>query len=299
MEVWLSIDCIYLPAHLPSATTFRQDTMFDFHLSTQSHRLHVMVPLCTAFFWFATLLAMLLTWLISGRPKYVSQDGKVAYISDVGASFLKPLFVVGCCITGIGFFLSLVLERLLRHRGRLVPSMRRRERVLEVLAIIGSFIGMWGLILLSGFDTKRHASLHRLFLLIFALGVILSVIFTILEHRWLARDYPDIYRLRRAYLAKAVIGAVLIVLAVAFGITLYYAGDVGGVIEWIIGFGYTFYLLTFAYDLRMEKFMQQKEGGEMSQMTEGSRVLQRKQENHGETHLTNGIPIDTMSYDQV
>ena len=249
--------------------------MFGLHLSTQSHRLHAFVPLFTAFFWFATLLAMLLTWLISGRPKYVSQEGKVAYISDVGASFLKPLFVVGCCITGVGFFLSLVLERLLRHRGRLVPSMRRRERVLEILAIIGSFIGMWGLILLSGFDTKRHTTLHRLFLLIFATGVILSVIFTVLEYRWLAQDYADIYRLRRAYIAKVVIGGILIVLAIAFGITLYYAPDAGGIIEWIIGFGYTFYLLTFAYDLRMTKFTLQKEGGEMRQ------ILRGKQENRG------------------
>ncbi|OAX32939.1 hypothetical protein K503DRAFT_566667 [Rhizopogon vinicolor AM-OR11-026] len=254
--------------------------MFGYHLSTQSHRLFVLVPLFTAFIWFATLLAMFLTWLISGRPKYVSQQGKVAYISDVGASFLKPLFAVGCCITGVGFFLSLVLERLLRHRGRLVPSMRRRERVLEVLAIIGAFIGMWGLILLSGFDTKHHTTLHRLFLLMFATGVILSVIFTVLEYYWLAQDYTDIYRLRRAYLAKAIIGGILIVLAIAFGITLYYASNVGGVIEWIIGFGYTFYLLTFAYDLRMTKFTLRKEGGDM---TERSQILQETQNNQNST----------------
>ncbi|KAG1733993.1 Frag1/DRAM/Sfk1 [Suillus lakei] len=232
--------------------------MFGLHLSTQSHRLLICVPLFTAFFWFATLLAMLLTWLISGRPKYVSQEGKVAYISDVGASFLKPLFVVGCCITGVGFMLSLVLERLLRHRGRLPPSMRKRERVFEILAILGSFIGMWGLILLSGFDTKRYSTAHRLFLLIFAVGVILSVIFTVFEYHWLACNHPDIKKLRHAYLAKTVIGTILIVLAIAFGITLYYAPDVGGVIEWIIGFGFTFYLLTFAYDLRMARIIQRE-----------------------------------------
>ncbi|KAG2133313.1 Frag1/DRAM/Sfk1 family-domain-containing protein [Suillus clintonianus] len=233
--------------------------MFGLHLSTQSHRLFVCVPLFTAFFWFATLLAMLLTWIISGRPQYVSQEGQVAYISDIGASFLKPLFVVSCCITGIGFMLSLMFERLLRHRGRLHPSMRKRERVFEILAILGSFIGMWGLIFLSGFDTKHYSTAHRFFLLIFALGVILSVIFTVLEYSWLAHNHPDVTKLRRAYLVKAVIGSILIVLAIAFGITLYYAPNVGGVIEWIIGFGYTFYLLTFAYDLRMAKITQQKQ----------------------------------------
>ncbi|KAG1731647.1 Frag1/DRAM/Sfk1 family-domain-containing protein [Suillus paluster] len=253
--------------------------MFGLHLSTQSHRLFVFVPLFTAFFWFATLLAMLLTWLISGRPQYVSQEGKVAYISDVGASFLKPLFIVSCCITGVGFVLSLVLERLLRHRGRLSPSMRKREHVFEILAILGSFIGVLGLVLLSGFDTKNYVTAHRIFLLVFMLGVILSVIFSVLEYHWLVQSHPDIYKLRRAYLAKFIIGSILIVLAIAFGITLYYAPNVGGVIEWIIGFGFTIYLLTFAYDLRMAKIMRQEEG---SDMTERSQISQGQSGNSSE-----------------
>lgn len=66
----------------------------------------------------ATLLSMLITWLATGRPKYVSQDGSIAYISDVGADILKPLFVTGGAITAVSFFLSLFIERLLRHNGR-------------------------------------------------------------------------------------------------------------------------------------------------------------------------------------
>lgn len=61
---------------------------------------------------------MLITWLATGRPKYVSQQGSIAYISDVGASYLKPLFIVGCAITAVSFFLSLTIERWLRHEGR-------------------------------------------------------------------------------------------------------------------------------------------------------------------------------------
>lgn len=233
-----------------------------FHLRDQNHRLFVALPIFIAFFWFASLLALLLTWIISGRPRYVSQEGSIAYISDVGASFLKPLFVVACCITGVGFFLSLVLERLLRHRGRLVPEMRKRERVLGVLAIIGAFIAMWGLILLSGFDTGRYPSLHRVFLLVFIVGVALSAILTVLEYRWLARDYSDMHKLRRAYIAKAAIAGILIILAIAFGITLFFVPNVGAVIEWAIAFGFTFYILTFYYDLRMAKNTQVRESKE-------------------------------------
>lgn len=66
----------------------------------------------------ATLWALLITWLASGRPHYVSQDGSIAYISDVGADILKPLFIVGCVSTGLSFFLSSAIERTLRHQGR-------------------------------------------------------------------------------------------------------------------------------------------------------------------------------------
>ena len=61
--------------------------------------------------------------------------------------------------------------------------MRRRERVFACLAILGAFIGGCGLILLSIFDTKRHTSLHRVFLLVFIVGVGLSAIFTVVEVR--------------------------------------------------------------------------------------------------------------------
>ncbi|KIP05039.1 hypothetical protein PHLGIDRAFT_108804 [Phlebiopsis gigantea 11061_1 CR5-6] len=217
------------------------------------HWAHVWIPIFGAFIWFATLWALIITWLAQGRPHYVSQDGSIAYISDIGADILKPLFVVGCCITAVSFFLALVVERWLRHSGRLIAEMRRRERVLSILAIVGSFIGGCGLILLSIFDTKRHPSLHRVFLLVFIVGVGLSAIFSVLEYRWISKDFVELRKLRMAYMVKGLIALILILLAIAFAIALFQATDVGAVLEWTIAFGYTFYLLTFAYDLRMAK----------------------------------------------
>ena len=82
-------------------------------------------------------------------------------------------------------------------------------------------------------------------------GVSLSSIFTVIEFRWLEQDYAEIKRLKGAYIAKAVIGLTLVALAIVFGVTLFRAPNVGGVIEWTIAFGFTLYLLTFVYDLRM------------------------------------------------
>ncbi|KAF8183932.1 Frag1/DRAM/Sfk1 [Pholiota molesta] len=217
------------------------------------HWYYVWIPIAASVMWFSTLLAMLIVWLAQGRPKYPTQSGKVAYISDIGASSLKPLFITGCAITGLGFFLCLLVERLLRHTGRLVPNMRKRERVFSILAIIGSAIGGLGLLLLSIFDTDRFHRAHRAFLLVFIVGVGLSAIFSITEYRWISKDFREIKKLKAAYIAKGIIAATLILLAIVFAVTLYEAPDVGGIFEWIIAFGYTLYLLTYWYDLRLSK----------------------------------------------
>ncbi|TFK94035.1 hypothetical protein K466DRAFT_510385 [Polyporus arcularius HHB13444] len=242
------------------------------------HWFYVWIPLVGAFMWFATLWALLITWLAQGRPKYVSQDGKIAYISDVGADILKPLFIVGCAITGVSFFLALTIERWLRHSGRLLPTMRRRERVFSSLAILSSFIGACGLILLSIFDTKRHTSLHRVFLLVFIVGVGLSAIFTIVEYRWISRDFAEVRKLHASYLAKGIIAGILILLAIAFAVLLFTATDAGAVVEWTIAFGFTFYLLTFFWDLRMSKGVHR---GELSR----TRILAMKQNGQNVTAI--------------
>jgi len=61
--------------------------------------------------------------------------------------------------------------------------MRKRENAFAALAILGSFIGGVGLICLAVFDTKRYTSLHRVFLLVFILGVGISAIFSVIEVR--------------------------------------------------------------------------------------------------------------------
>ncbi|KAF9048465.1 Frag1/DRAM/Sfk1 [Panaeolus papilionaceus] len=217
------------------------------------HWEYVWIPAFGAFVWFGMLWAMLIVWLATGRPKYVSQEGSIAYISDVGASYLKPLFIAGCSVTGASFFLSLLIERYLRHSGRLMPHIRRRERHLANLAVLGSAIGGLGLILLSVFDTKRFPSVHRSMLVVFIVGVTLSAIFTIAEYRYISKDFEGLRELRAAYIAKGIITTILVTLAIAFGVTLSRAKDVGAVIEWVIAFGFTFFLLTFVADLRQSK----------------------------------------------
>jgi len=143
-------------------------------------------PIIAGIVWLATLLGLLLYWTIdTNRQHYssMSPTQNIAYISDVGASTLKPLFITGCVITTIFLDISFGGDRWLRHRGRLVPNTSAGEKVLSALTILFAVIGTVGLILLSIFDTARHPRLHDIFLLLFIVGYVFSAIFICWEYQ--------------------------------------------------------------------------------------------------------------------
>src|SRR5437016_12078603 len=115
------------------------------------------------------LLAMLIDWEVNGHPFYpsMSPDQKIAYISDIGAGKLRPLFITGCVTTTIFLDLAFVAERWLRHKAILAPNTEATEKVLSLLSILFALVGTCGLVLLSIFDTLHHPHLHRLLLLLF------------------------------------------------------------------------------------------------------------------------------------
>lgn len=129
---------------------------------------------------------MLLHWVIDKNKepyRFMAPDSDIAYISDIGAATLKPLFIAGSCVTTVTFDLAFVAERWLRHNGRLVPNTSRGEKALAILTILFAVLGTAGLILLSIFDTKRHHQLHYIFLLLFIVGYLLSAICTCWEYQ--------------------------------------------------------------------------------------------------------------------
>lgn len=89
------------------------------------------------------------------------------FISDIGASRLKPLFIAGSTVTVVFLDLAFLSERWLRHAGKLVPNKGRWDKACSVLSIIFAIAGAAGLILLSIFDTQRQGRLHNGFLAMF------------------------------------------------------------------------------------------------------------------------------------
>ncbi|CUS13776.1 unnamed protein product [Tuber aestivum] len=205
------------------------------------------MPLICAGVWFSMLWAMMITWLAQGKPIYPSmnRDQTIAYISDIGANVLKPLFVTGCAIAAVGFVFSLAFMR----RNHALRS--RLESTMDWLALATGSLGAVSLILLSVFDTQRHSSLHKLFLFLFMLGVVLSAVFTTVEYWRLGRTYVEHPILRKSYWTKTGIIIIEVGLSIAFGTTMYKRkSNAAAVLEWLVAFFFTFYVISFFYDLR-------------------------------------------------
>jgi hypothetical protein len=142
-------------------------------------------PIISALCWLGMLLGLLISWNVDGKPRYPSMGANqnIAYISDVGAQHLKPLFIAGSCVTTIFLDLSFLSERWLRHNGRLARNTTLTEKVLSGLSMAFALMGTCGLILLSIFDTLRHHTLHDIFLLLFIAGYVISAIFICWEYQ--------------------------------------------------------------------------------------------------------------------
>lgn len=195
---------------------------------------------------------MFIVWEVEGSPHYSSMEDnqRIAYISDIGAQGLKPLFITGCCVTTIFLDLSFLSERWLRHTGRLAKNLGVAEKVLSALSIVFAVAGTCGLILLSVFDTVHHPRLHDGFLLLFMGGYVISAIFICAEYQRLGIHHRQFRILRLGFWIKLTFILVEFGLAIIFVVCSYHGKrNVAAVFEWIISLVFTFYVLTFFIDL--------------------------------------------------
>ncbi|KUJ15567.1 uncharacterized protein LY89DRAFT_686283 [Mollisia scopiformis] len=209
-------------------------------------------PVISGLCWLGMLMGLLIHWCATGKPHYpwMDQDQTIAYISDVGAGNLKPLFIAGSAVTTIFLDLSFLSERWLRHRGRLAKNTTRTEKVLVVLSLVFAVIGTCGLILLSIFDTAQYPRVHDVMLLLFIAGYVISAIFICWEYQRLGIHFRQHRILRASFWIKLFFILVEVCLAIAFAATNFrHAYNAAAVLEWAISFIFTFYVFSFFIDL--------------------------------------------------
>jgi len=222
---------------------------------------YIYAPILASFFWLAMILGLLLWWAVEDNSReYRPSDASILFISDVGAEH-QWLFITGSALTVFFYWMTMLFERWLRHVDRIPGTIRSRERILDILAIIFAFIGGAGLIICSCFKNTEDPTIHWTCAAIFILAVAISCIFQTWEYFALNEDHPDRRHLRRNGLMKLAIVIVAILVAIAFA-ALYgvCTGDAdtsrcnritsaAAVCEWAIAFILWFYFLTFILDL--------------------------------------------------
>lgn len=208
-------------------------------------------PVFSAFVWLAMLITMLAVWSVEGYPKYSSMDATqdIAYISDIGAQGLRPLFIAMSAVTVVSFDVVFIAERWLRHTGRLTPNTSIWQKVYSICSVIAAIGGAAGLILLSIFDTVHHPKLHNGFLVLFIGGYIISAIFVCWEYQRLGIHYRQHSILRISFWIKLAFILLEVVLAIAFGVLgNQKKWNAAAVMEWIISFIFFFYVLSYFID---------------------------------------------------
>lgn len=197
------------------------------------------------------LITMLVYWAATGKPKYVTMDQgqHIPYISDIGADYLKAMFIAMSAVTVVSFTLSFLFERWLRHAGRLAANTSTWQKVYSICASVAAIVGAAGLILLTIFDNKNHNRLHNIFLGVFIIAYIVSAIFICWEYQRLGIHYREHSVLRISFWIKLFFIITEICLAIAFAVcSKQHVYNVAAVLEWIVAFIYCFYVFSFFID---------------------------------------------------
>ncbi|GAA5912101.1 Frag1/DRAM/Sfk1 family protein [Sporobolomyces salmoneus] len=230
-----------------------------------AHGYYWVFPLAAFVFWTATLLGLLLWWIVDdNHERYRIDDATVTYISNVGAQH-QALFIVGTALTSLFYTLTLLSERWLRHLRRIPGPLHKRDRDADIAACVFGILGALALVLLACFNDQAFPNVHWAFTAIFVVCIAVSALCQTLEIMWLRQDHVERAHLRRAAIIKWIIVGTAIAAAIAFGATYgVCAGQpsgvpltprcdriksAAGVLEWFIAFLYDVYLATFGLDL--------------------------------------------------
>jgi hypothetical protein len=107
----------------------------------------------------------------------------------------------------------------------------------------------------------------------------------VFQYRWISKNFTYLRELRVAYIVKGVIVSILVILAIAFGAALFTrkADNAGAILEWTISLGFTFYLLTFYFDLRQAKGVPRGQLNPQAMENQRRRVTMRERFGYGPT----------------
>ena len=227
-----------------------------------------LLPIITGAAWLTTLSTLFIYWLAQGRPRYPAQSNPyVAFISDIGAFVLQPLFIAGGTITAITLLGTILCVHLVFHREYAIEKRAkppRYKKIFSVLACLFQGVACPCQICLTVFDNKGYPRIHRMLLLGAFAGTALSAICTTVVYwgeMWREEQAEELKIRRKSIVASTTIFGVEFCMGVAFTSLLYLEFyRISGILEWVMAFLFTFYFWAFAGFLVLPS----EEGGEGS-----------------------------------
>ena len=155
--------------------------------------------------WYGMLIAMLICWGVQGRPIYDFMDeySNPIYISDIGATNLRPLFIACSAWQGLGWCLTVVAEYCLRGgtlpwlltqpHFMMAPWFTKHERNLIAASCSLGIIGELGLLFCTIFSTKNYPHVHTAMVCVFVVLMFLSICCLTAEYALMGRHYALIH----------------------------------------------------------------------------------------------------------
>ncbi|KAH3899858.1 related to Protein SFK1 [Saccharomycodes ludwigii] len=196
-----------------------------------------LVPIVAMIPWVGMLIAMLICWAVQGKPFYsfMNRGQKLAFISDIGATNLQPLFIACSAWQGLFYFLTLCCEYYQRcgrwpisktafnykisvydenngggnnnervRHGLNFPSympfwFTKHERNVMFAACILTGIGEILLLLATIFSDKDYNTTHYGLIFTFVVLMAIGVGLNILEYMLMGLSYMKIHPLHRRF----------------------------------------------------------------------------------------------------
>lgn len=213
---------------------------------------HWWLPILAAATWWSMVVALLILWSRDGFVNYSAATKPrqtVMYISDVGATKYKPIFVGCSAAQGLLFTLSVASEFYLRRIGRLRRHCHWWANWALGLSLLFVLMGQLGILFVAIFDLNAYPSTHVSMLVVFIVFVGVSALLNVASFAALDMTYMNMNRVKIGLWLKVGWFLIEFVLAVLFvGSQLIFV-NVPAVFEWAISFLYPFYMLIMAYDL--------------------------------------------------
>lgn len=229
---------------------------------------YYLIPLISLVVWWGMLTALLICWAAQGKPQYPWNNGvyqNPAYISDLGATNLRPLFISCAGFQAIFFVGTLIMEFYLRRAKKLQPYVSKKQPKFAIVSIVCSVISQLGILFVSIFTTVKYHSVHLSMVGVFIVFAFFTCVFNFLnsfifgnypsrlspnhekvifgKHKW-ANVYMVSFFLKLVWLVGAVVFACLFGGFMKTGYP-----SLSAVFEWMISYWYGLLLVFWAMDL--------------------------------------------------